>query len=135
MTAIKKTNTKASTSPAPATKAPIAKTKTRAPTPAPAAVARPSTVKAVKSNPVVTTITARIDTGFGNSLYVRGEGPGLSWVTGVPMSCVSSDEWQLTLGESSRSISFKLLLNDVTWSLGDDFTVAAGGRVTISPAF
>src|SRR5688572_5617630 len=32
--------------------------------------------------PVVTTITARVDVGFGNALFLRGEGAGLSWNKG-----------------------------------------------------
>src|SRR5579872_5239985 len=34
------------------------------------------------------TIEAKIDVGFGNTLYLRGEGPGLSWTQGVPLTCV-----------------------------------------------
>jgi hypothetical protein len=137
MTAIKKNTAKASKSPAPATKGTVATKKVAATSSVPTtpAIARTSTVSAVKTAPVVTTITARIDVGFGNAVYVRGSGPGLSWDNGVPMACVSSDEWQLTLGESVRPITFKLLVNDIAWSLGDDFAVAAGDRVTITPAF
>ena len=135
MTAIKKPS-KTSKSPAPATKK-VATTKAAA-TAAPAVATsakRSPAVAAVKSKPVVTTITARVDTGFGNALYIRGDGAGLSWNSGVPMTCISSDEWQLTLGESSHPVNFKVLINDSTWSAGTDFTVAAGERVTITPVF
>ena len=133
MTAIKK-STKSAKSPAPATKTAAAKPAT-APKPAVSAAKPSPAVNAVKSTPLVTTITARFNTGFGNALYVRGTGAGLNWDTGIPMTCISSDEWQLTLGESSRPIAFKLLVNDVTWSAGGDFTVAAGDRVTVTPLF
>lgn len=110
----------------------------RAPAPAPV-VAAPTVsapvLKAVKAKPVITTIIARIDVGFGNLLYVRGEGPGLSWDRGLPMSCVGSDQWQLTLGESARPFTFKFLVNDLTWSSGADFTVDSGGSVTLTPEF
>src|SRR5262245_30389241 len=109
MTAIKKT-TKTSKSPAPATKATAAAKLATAPSTAAAAAAKPSpAVSAVKSKPIVTTITARFDTGFGNALYVRGSGAGLNWDNGIPMTCIRSDEWQLTLGESARPVTFKLL--------------------------
>jgi hypothetical protein len=135
MTAIKK-SAKAAKTPAPASKtASTAKVATATVPAAALAAKRSPTVSAVKPKPDVTTITARIDTGFGNALYVRGDGPGLSWDNGVPMTCISSDEWQLTLPESSRAINFKVLINDTTWSNGTDFTVAAGDRVTITPAF
>ena len=53
--------------------------------------ARPA-VKKAAPKVVVTTITALVDVGFGNTLYLRGEGPGLSWEKGVPMKCVTDDK-------------------------------------------
>lgn len=84
---------------------------------------------------VVTAILANIDVGYGRALYVRGEGPGLSWDKGVPMECVASDQWKGALGESARPFVFKLLVDDQTWSLGADFTVASGGTITVTPVF
>lgn len=92
-------------------------------------------LKVVKPTPVVTTITARIDIGFGNALYVRGEGPGLSWDRGTLMNCVDSDQWLLTLGESARPFTFKFLVNDLTWSAGADFIVESGSSITLTPEF
>jgi hypothetical protein len=152
MTAIKKTNTK-STSPAPATNgtkppakkkapaavttkaviAPAAVTTTSAPVAAPKPV--PPAVKPVSSAPVQTKIVANIDVGFGNALYIRGDGPGLSWSQGVRMNCVASDRWEFSVGESSRPVSFKVLLNDTTWCTGPDSTVASGATATITPEF
>jgi hypothetical protein len=84
---------------------------------------------------VVTTITARINIGFGNTLHLRGEGPGLSWDRGVPMECIAADLWRFNLGESARGFSFKVLVNDLTWNSGPDYTVASGGVVNITPTF
>jgi hypothetical protein len=39
--------------------------------------------KTVTTAKPVTTIEAKIDVGFGNNLFVRGEGPGLSWEKGT----------------------------------------------------
>ena len=103
---------------------------------APAAPASPAvTIKAVESKPIVTTVTARIDVGFGNALFLRGEGPGLSWDTGLAMECAGSDVWSITLVESARAYTFKFLLNDTTWSKGPDFTVACGTSITLTPEF
>jgi len=139
MTAIKKTISKTSKSPAPATKVtPSASRKSavaKAIAPAPVATARVSDVRAIKPRPVVTSITAKVDVGFGNLLFIRGEGPGLSWDAGIQMNCVGADEWQITFGESSRPIAFKLLVNDLTWSAGADFIVAPGEAITLSPVF
>ncbi len=110
-----------------------------APTPPKSVVAAPQpapvAVQPVGQRPVVTTISARIDIGFGNHLTIRGEGPGLSWDAGVPMNCLADDLWQIKLGESTRGYVFKVLVNDLTWSTGPDFTIASGASVTITPQF
>jgi hypothetical protein len=134
MTAMKKTTPSTSKSPAPAkrpAKLPVA-TKKIAPKPAAKPVAP---VKPVATKPVVTTITAQIDIGFGNALYVRGDGPGLSWDKGVLMDCVTDSQWQITLGESARPVVFKFLVNDLSWSAGEDYTVKSGASVTLVPTF
>lgn len=145
--AIKKSTTTKSKSPAPATKTAKPAAKKAAPVPAPApaqvspvtvAVAALSAVtppKVIAAKPVTTTVTASIDVGFGNALFIRGEGPGLSWDKGVAMECVSGDQWQIALGESSRPYLIKFLVNDVTWSSGPDYTVPSGISVTLAPQF
>ncbi len=160
MSASKNTKTKTAKSPAPATKtaAPaksVAKAKTTAPakakTSAPArptppaakrapasvkpATVKPATVKPVASRPVLTTIGARIDIGFGNALFIRGEGAGLSWDQGLVMDCMEDNFWRVVLPESARGHTFKFLVNDLTWNTGPDYTVPAGGNVTLTPEF
>jgi hypothetical protein len=153
MSASKKNTTKSATSAAPATKTAAAKPaairKTaaaptvRATAKTPVAMLAPSPIvpatkplaTAVTTQRVATTITARVDVGFGNALFVRGEGPGLSWEKGRPMENVGADLWQITLTESARSYTFKFLVNDVTWSAGPDFTAACGTSITLTPEF
>jgi hypothetical protein len=132
MPAIKKSTSKSTKSPAPAkTVAPAAKPAK----PATKSKAAPK-VKAVATRPLTTSITAQIDIGFGNQLYLRGEGPGLSWDRGVLMNCVSDTQWQLTLAESARPIVFKFLVNDLSWSAGvDNYTAAPGASVVLTPTF
>jgi len=89
----------------------------------------------VKPAPVVTTVSANFDVGFGNALYIRGEGPGLSWDKGVRMECASDDRWTLTFAESARPLLFKFLINDETWCTGDDYTASPGASVTLTPSF
>lgn len=150
MSASKKTTSKSAKSPAPATKpaaskAP-AKKKVSAAAPAPVRVAKvvpkpvpapvpAPVVKPVASTPIVTTISARIDVGFGNALFIRGEGPGLSWDRGLAMECVADDLWRIALAETGRAFTFKFLVNDLTWSVGPDYAVAAGTSVTLAPEF
>lgn len=102
--------------------------------PAPVAV-RPAAVKPVARPPVETVITAQIDVGFGNSLYIRGEGAGLSWDDGVPMECVGNELWRISLGDSKGGFTFKFLVNDLTWSAGENFKAESGANVTLVPEF
>lgn len=84
---------------------------------------------------VVTTISANYDVGFGNALYLRGEGAGLSWDKGLRMECVTDQKWTISLGESARPFEFKFLINDETWSIGENYRVESGASVTLTPAF
>ncbi len=97
--------------------------------------ARKAPLKKPAASATSTKITANIDVGFGNTLYLRGEGPGLNWDRGLAMDCVADDEWTITLSDATVPIVFKFVLNDTTWSLGNDFTVEPGGSVAITPAF
>lgn len=92
-------------------------------------------VAAVASKPVVTTITARVNVGFGNALYLRGEGAGLSWNRGVQMTCMGANEWLITIPESARPVVFKFLVNDLTWNAGPDYSVIPGTSTVLSPTF
>ena len=119
------------------TPAPVKKTTTaarKAPVSTPAPVRAPA-VKKTAPKTINTVIAAHLDIGFGNLLYVRGEGPGLSWNKGVAMECVADDRWSLTLPESSRPVIFKFLLNDETWSAGEDYSAAPGINVILTPSF
>ena len=116
---------------------------------APAPKAAPKAVKSVKATakkaaapakkktgePPVTFISATIDIGFGNHLYLRGDGPGLSWERGLAMDCTGAGLWTASVKNAKAPIVFKVLVNDLSWSSGDDFTAAPGQSVTITPAF
>jgi hypothetical protein len=87
-----------------------------------------------KAAPVTTTIEAKIDVGFGNNLFVRGRGAGLSWEQGTPLKCLDGRTWQWSAKATSK-LTFKLLLNDAIWAKGDDVVVTPGQRIEIIPAF
>jgi len=84
---------------------------------------------------VATTVAANVNVGFGNSLFIRGEGAGLSWDKGVQLNCVSDDLWTIVLKGASKTVVFKLLLNDTEWSLGEDYSAQPGAVVTVKPLF
>lgn len=89
--------------------------------------------------PIVTaaapiTIEAKIDVGFGNNLFVRGQGEGLSWERGIPLENVDSKTWRLTVPAKDK-VQFKLLINDAVWCKGEDLVAAPGKKVEVTPAF
>jgi hypothetical protein len=55
-------------------------------------------------------VTAYI--GIGNRLFIRGEGPGLSWEKGVPLQFVSIGKWRWETSDATEPVSFKLYKND-----------------------
>jgi hypothetical protein len=97
----------------------------------PKAAAAPATTTRVPA----TTVTVRTDVGFGNLLYIRGDGPGLSWDQGVLMECASSDTWTWTSKAATRPFAYKVLINDERWSSGDDFVASVGTENSVAPAF
>lgn len=129
-----KKTTKTSKAPAPATKTPApaparqtdAAPKIKAPA-APAVVAKPRGSRV--------TLIAKADVGFGNVLYVRGDGAGLSWEKGTQLDCTANDTWTLVLPVVEKPFAFKFVLNDTVWSTGEDYTAAPGDTVTVTPSF
>jgi len=79
-------------------------------------------------------IEAKVDVGFGNQVFARGQGAGLSWDHGTPLTCVSADTWRLAV-EAKDRVQFKLLLNDCVWAQGEDVVVTPGKQVEVRPAF
>ena len=129
---MKKTTKKAPVTEAPAKKAAPAK-KTALPVKKTAAPTKKKSV--VSTEPPATFVSAKIDIGFGNHLYIRGEGPGLSWDRGLAMDCVGAGLWTVTVKHAASPVVFKLLVNDLSWSTGEDFVAEPGQSLTITPAF
>lgn len=128
-----KSTSKTAKSPAPATPSALA------PAPAPKNTrvprAKKTTEPTAASAAAATVITAKIDVGFGNTLFLRGDGPGLSWNKGVALVCADDAAWTISLANAVRPVVFKFLLNDETWSRGEDFTAAPGTTAEVSPTF
>jgi hypothetical protein len=82
-----------------------------------------------------TIIQAKTDVGFGNSLFIRGQGDGLSWDKGLPLSCIDGSAWVWSTRRAKAKVVFKLLLNDQAWAKGEDMVVEAGKKIEIVPVF
>jgi len=119
-----KKKTKTIKTPAPAKTAARPRKKTAAPA-----------VKKSAPKAVVTTISAQVNVGFGNMLYIRGVGPGLSWEKGVPMTCMADELWSTSLADAAGPVVCKFLINDLIWCAGDDFVVTPGIKAVLTPIF
>lgn len=91
--------------------------------------------KAAPKKTLKTGILAYVDVGYGNTLYIRGKGAGLSWEKGVPLENVSATEWTFNTTKATGKITFKFLINDQVWSEGNDLTINAGSKSISSPLF
>jgi len=99
------------------------------------APAKKSAKKTAASKGSKTVIEAKTDIGFGNLLYIRGDAPGLSWKSGVPMDCRGSDSWTLTLSDIKDAFEYKVLINDIHWAGGGNDTAQPGETNTTEPSF
>ena len=99
------------------------------------APAKKAAKKAAPKKVIKTSVIARVDVGFGNSLYIRGEGAGLSWDKGVVLENISPYEWSFSSTTAKGDVTFKFLINDELWAEGENITVAKGGTSISSPIF
>ena len=108
----------------------------KAPAPKKAAPKAAAPKKVAKSKEgAETSILAQVDVGFGNQLYVRGEGAGLSWNKGVLLDNVSPYEWAFKTTKATGAIEFKFLLNDELWAEGSNLSVDPGTESVSAPVF
>ena len=82
-----------------------------------------------------TVIEAKIDIGFGNLLYIRGDAPGLSWRRGVPMDCKGTDSWSVSMSDTNSAFEYKVLINDIHWAVGGNNIAQPGVTSTTEPSF
>jgi hypothetical protein len=106
--------------------------------PAPASIATaksaPAAAPSSSSSSDVTVIEVKMDVGFGNAVFLRGQGGGLNWDRGVQLSCVDGKTWRWT-AKVKDPITFKALINDKVWSAGNDLTVKPGQKLEVKPSF
>jgi hypothetical protein len=116
------------------------------PQPEPAAEAKPAEGDSQLSPPEVSepaisadgstrlVVTAYI--GIGNRLFIRGDGPGLSWEKGVPLSFVSIGKWRWETAEARKAVKFKLYKNDETeCSALGELSVEPGAQQDLTAVF
>lgn len=83
------------------------------------------------------TIRVYYDVGFGNSIYIRGSTPPLSWNSGQLAAWTPQNMWVWETNSiaETTAFEFKPLINDTTWSQGNNYWMRGGMVVEVYPNF
>ena len=74
--------------------------------------------------------------GIGQTLYLRGDGPGLSWEKGVPLQFVSIGKWLWETSAATAPFAAKLYKNDLVECVGlGSITLAPGQQHEVNAGF
>ena len=73
--------------------------------------------------------------GIGNKLYLRGEGPGLSWDKGVPLQFVSIGRWRWETGDATAPVKCKVYKNDKVEAPLGTLMLPSGTEQEVTAAF
>ena len=80
-------------------------------------------------------VLIKCDIGWGNTLFIRGEGNVLNWDKGIALSfCEKGQGWFFET-EGTQPIEFKVLINDQQWSAGDNLKLIPGKHSTMNVSF
>jgi hypothetical protein len=87
---------------------------------------RSGVIERVLSSDGATRLLVTSYIGIGNRLFIRGDGPGLSWDKGTPLQFVSIGKWRWETNDATGPVKFKLFKND-------DLECAALGAQSLNP--
>ncbi len=83
-----------------------------------------------------TRLVATAYIGIGNRLFIRGEGPGLSWEKGIPLQFVSIGKWRWETPDATAPITAKLYKNDQVECVGlGSLTIEPGHQHEVHAGF
>ncbi len=91
--------------------------------------------EASASSDGATRLLATAYIGIGNRLFIRGDGPGLSWDKGVPMQFVSIGKWGWATHDASAPVRCKLYKNDESAAVSGEVLLEPGQHVEITALF
>lgn len=94
-----------------------------------------SRAESSSSSDGATRLLATAYIGIGNKLFIRGDGPGLTWDRGVPMQFVSIGKWGWSTQEAAGPIRCKLYKNDETAALTGEIVLESGRHTEITALF
>ncbi len=71
----------------------------------------------------------------GKTLYIRGEEGGLNWQKGQPLVQVGEDHWIYRISKNFEHLQYKILIDDVTWEVGENHRLNSVSNVEETPYF
>lgn len=92
-------------------------------------------VESSTSSDGATRLLATAYIGIGNKLFIRGDGPGLTWDRGVPMQFVSIGKWGWSTHDAAGPVRCKLYKNDDLASLAGEIVLEAGRHTEVTALF
>jgi hypothetical protein len=95
----------------------------------------PAKTESAASSDGATRLLATAYIGIGNKLFIRGDGPGLSWDKGVPMQFVSIGKWGWATHDATAPVTCKLYKNDETAALTGEVLLEPGKHVEVTALF
>lgn len=86
----------------------------------------PALSRSAAEDPASLTLISNLNIGIGNTPYVRGEGLGLSWNKGIPMSFVEIGKWEWKVENADESAWVQIFKNDEISAYGNDIEIGVG---------
>ena len=85
----------------------------------------------------LTPIRVHYNVGMGNRITVRGDTDPFRWDCGIDAQNEAADVWEFKLERvpAGHPFQFKPLINDTTYSTGDNYVGIGGQTLDIYPAF
>lgn len=106
--------------------------------PPPVSKAKPRKSRAKpKATSALTPIRVHYDVGVGNRITARGDTEPFRWDGGLEAQNAAADIWEFQLERvpAGQTFQFKPLINDTTYSTGDNYVGTGGQTLDIYPAF
>jgi hypothetical protein len=85
----------------------------------------------------LTPIRVHYNVGLGNRITARGDTDPFRWDRGLEAQYAEADVWELQLERvpAGQTFQFKPLINDTTYSTGENYVGTGGQTLDIYPAF
>ena len=85
----------------------------------------------------LTPIRVHYNVGMGNRITVRGDTAPFGWDRGIDTQNTADDVWEFQVERivAGKTFQFKPLINDATYSSGENFVAAGRKSLDIYPTF